>query len=101
MPYDRGDVVRTTATFTNTAGTAADPTAVVARVRTPNSPPTTFTTYTYGVGADIVKTATGVYYLDVTCSLGGTYYVRWEGTGAVVQAEEDTWDVDQGAFVAP
>ena len=102
MPiYDRGDVVRSTATFTNTAGTATDPTTITARLRLPDTNSADATAYVYGTDAEVVKSATGVYYMDVTCSRAGTYYVRWEGTGAVVQAEEDTWDVDPGHFVAP
>jgi hypothetical protein len=99
MPiYDRGDLVRSSATFTNSAGTATDPTTVIARVRVPNTNRDAYTTYTYGVGGDIVKDSTGTYHIDVSCTIAGTYYVRWEGTGAVQQAEEDTWDVDAGAF---
>ena len=44
--YDKGDLVRLTATFTNSAGAATDTTAVTCKVRSP----TATTTYTYNPG---------------------------------------------------
>jgi hypothetical protein len=101
MPYDRGDLVRASVAFTNAAGAAADPTTVVVRVRAPNTGRDGYTTYTYGTDAEVQKTATGAYYLDVACTVAGTYWVRWEGAGAVIAAVEDTWDVALGAFNPP
>lgn len=40
--YDKGDLVRVTATFTNSAGAATDPTAVTCRVKSPTA--TSFST---------------------------------------------------------
>lgn len=79
-PYDKGDTIRITCTFTNSAGTATDPTAVVARLQDPAGTETTPST---------TKSATGVYYFDVTPALSGTYYYRFEGTGALVAASPD------------
>jgi hypothetical protein len=101
MPYDRGDLVHASVAFTNAAGAAADPTTVVVRVRPPNTGRDEYTTYTYGTDAEVQKTGTGAYYLDVACAAAGTYWVRWEGTGAVIAAVEDTWDVALGAFTPP
>ena len=50
--YDRGDLVRLTATFT-VSGVATDPSGVVLYVRQPSG---TLTTLTYGVDAAIVRT---------------------------------------------
>ena len=93
--HDKGDLVRSTATFTNTAGTATDPTTVVCKVRTPAG---VVTTYTYGTDAALVKSATGVYYVDVSLTAVGQWWVRWEGTGTVQQAEEDTFLADESRF---
>lgn len=83
--YDINDTVRVTNTFKNLAGTATDPSAVTAVVTDPAG---TATTYTYPADAQIVKTGTGVYYIDVTLTSSGTWVVRWRGTGAVATQEE-------------
>ena len=91
--YDKGDLVRLTATFTNSAGVATDPTTVTCRVKSP----TTTTVYTYNPGT-VLKDSTGVYHLDVSASAVGQWYYRWEGTGAVEQADEGTFVVEASAF---
>lgn len=91
--YDKGDLVRLTATFTNSAGVATDPTAVTCQVKSPSAT----TTYTYNPGT-VVKDSTGVYHLDVSASAAGQWWYRWEGTGAVEQADEGTFVVEASAF---
>jgi len=88
--YQRGDLVRTTATYTNTGGTATDPTTVTATITTPAG---VATAYVYGTDSEVVKGTTGVYYVDVTCDLAGLWVARWVGTGAVAQADFETWYV--------
>lgn len=85
MPYDIGDKVRLTATFTNLAGTATDPSTVTFRMKLPGG---TTTTYTYGSTAELVKSSTGVYYVDWTFSVAGSHYYRFAGTGTVAAADE-------------
>jgi hypothetical protein len=92
--YDKGDLVRVTATFTNSAGAATDPTAVTCRVKSP----TATTVYVYGTDAALVKDATGVFHLDVSAATAGQWYYRWEGTGAVEQADEGAFVVTASAF---
>lgn len=85
MTYQVGDQIKVAAAFTNAAGAAADPTAVLFKVRAPSG---TVTTYTYGTDVDVVKTAVGAYYLLVTLSASELWHVRATGTGAVVAAGE-------------
>lgn len=92
--YDKGDLVRVTAAFTNAAGTATDPTTVVCRVKSPSST----TMYTYLTDAALVKDSTGNYHLDVSANESGQWWYRWEGTGAVQQAEEDSFIVEVSKF---
>jgi hypothetical protein len=80
--YDKGDNVRVTATF---ASGGLDPTTVVAKVRNPSG---TTTTYTYGLDNQLVKSATGVYYVDVNLNAAGTWWVRFESTGTGQAAQE-------------
>lgn len=91
--YDIGDTVRVTVTFTNSAGTATDPSAVTLSVKDPKG---TKTTYTYG-SSSMVKSATGIYYYDLTATLPGSYKYVWKGTGALVVAEENRFEVRRQA----
>jgi len=90
--YDIGDSLRLQASFYNAAATPAltDPTGVTVRIRTGAG---TTTAYTYGVGTDVVKSAVGVYYIDITVTCSGTWRHRWAGTGVLIQAEEGAFDV--------
>ncbi len=87
--YLVGGQVRISVTFT-VSGTATDPTAVTALVKTPAD---VTTTYVYGVDAEIVKTATGSYYIDQNLSESGTWAVAMVGTGAVVAVDERSFSV--------
>jgi hypothetical protein len=88
--YDLGDLVRVSGAFTNSAGTAQDPTVVKASVRTPAG---VVTTYTYGVDAGLVKDSTGNYHLDVSAAEIGWYYYRWFSTGTGQAADEGWFEV--------
>lgn len=83
--YTIGQQVRLTATFKNSAGTATDPTGVVLKYSAAGG---TVTTKTYGTDA-IVKSSTGVYYFDLVLSTAGEWWYRWEGSGAIVAADEE------------
>lgn len=82
---DIGDTASVRATFTNLAGAVADPTIITFRAK---SPAGVTTSYVYATDAEVVKESTGVYRLDLPCLLAGTYWVRWEGTGAVTASGE-------------
>ena len=89
--YDIGDTVRLKGEFTDDAGAAADPTAVSMIVKDPAG---TKTTYTYAL-AQITKLAVGIYYYDLTITMAGDWYYRFSGTGAVVTAGEQYFNVRQ------
>ena len=91
--YDKGDLLRLTGTFNNASGTATDPTAVTLKVKAPG---TALATYTYAL-SQVTKSTTGVYYKDISLATVGTWFYRWEGTGAVESATEG---VVRGAGVA-
>lgn len=40
----------------------------------------------------------GVFHLDVSAATAGQWYYRWEGTGAVEQADEGAFVVTASAF---
>ncbi len=91
--YQKGDLVRVTGTFTNSAGTAIDPTAVFFAYTNPAG---TTTTVQYSVDAAVVKSATGVYYVDVNASSAGRWYWRWYATGTGQSAEQGEFVVEAG-----
>lgn len=92
--YDIGDSTRFQAAFTNAAGSAADPTTVTLRLRLPTG---AIRILTYA-GGDLTKSSTGVYYYDYTHVHDGDVDYKFEGTGSVIAAEEDTINVRESAF---
>jgi hypothetical protein len=91
--YAKGSTVRFACTF-QVAGVDTDPTAVTLRVKDPAG---TTTVYTYALG-QLTKDATGIYSMALLLSTAGTWYYRWEGTGAAAGADEDSLNVETGAF---
>ena len=85
--YDIGDVVRCIGTIT-ASGTAVDPGTVIGKYINPAG---SVTTYTNGVDAEMVKSATGIYYFDVSILTEGVYYYRIEGTGTNATAQEGSF----------
>ena len=90
-----GSVVRVTGTFTNSSGTAIDPTSVFFKFKTPKG---TITSYTYGADAELVKSTTGIYYVDITTTMAGTWFVRFSSTATGAAAEEDEFNVRHSHF---
>ena len=76
--YPKGTNVRVTATFEDAAGTDLDPTTVEVIVQTPEL---VETTYTYGSESSPVKSATGIYYIDVSLDTAGWWTFPWRSTG--------------------
>ena len=81
--YNKGNRVRFSVTFTVSA-VNTDPTATTLKIQDPSG---NETTYTYVLG-EVIKTATGQYRKDIDIDETGSWYYRWEGTGAVVAASE-------------
>lgn len=90
--YDRGDLVRTTATFIGTANVTADPSQIWCLTIDGRG---VRATHRYGLTPSaIFRGGTGGYYLDIdTASASGDWAYRWEGTGIVQQAEETAFNV--------
>ena len=83
--YYKGNLIKVTATFKDSTGTVIDPTVVSAQVQTPAK---VDTTYIYGVGGQIIRTGTGVYYININTTSSGDWYCRWYSTGAGQAAAE-------------
>lgn len=93
--YDIGDLVRVTGTLTDADGTATDPNTVAFKIKTPAG---ATTTYTYGVDAEVKKSATGIYYMDVSTTAEGNWYYRIYSTGTGQAAAEGTFIVKTSDF---
>lgn len=94
--FDQGTRIRSTATFTNAASANTDPDTVTVKYRVGTG---TVTSKVYGTDVEVVKSATGIFYIDLDVGTSdGTWYVRWEGTGAVVAATETSFGVKQSQF---
>ena len=94
-----GDVVRvsTSPGFKNAAGSLGDPTTVRLVWRRHGD---VATTWTFGVGGQIVKDSVGLYHADIPVVGHGLHYFRWEGVGGGIDAaEESTFSVASN-FVA-
>lgn len=77
--YDIGNKIRITGTFTDPLNNDAkvDPVTVYCSVYTPSGQKTD---YEYVVDTEIIKSSTGIYYMDVPLDESGNWYVRWWGT---------------------
>ncbi len=87
--YDVGDLVRVTGTFTDVDGVATDPDVVRVKYQDPSG---NDTTDLYGTN-NTVKSATGVYYLDIDIDEAGIWYYRIEGetSGGAGQGAAESW----------
>lgn len=95
MSYDKGDLVRCIGTFKDLDGAALDPTSVTFKLENPSG---AVTTYVYGIDAQLVKTATGIYRVDVDASSPGRYWYKFYSTGTGQAAEEKDFAVGNGRF---
>ena len=91
--YDNGDQVRVTGTFT-TAGTLADPTGDAAGITITWRKPSGGTDATPAA----TKSATGIYYVDLTLNEVGTHTVRITGDEGVIAAGIVEMEVQPSVF---
>lgn len=86
--YLEGSTIRLTATFV-VGGSNTDPTTVTLKLENPSG---TQTTYTYAAG-QIVRSAKGIYYRDVTPDAVGEWTYRYIGTGDAAGVAETTFRI--------
>lgn len=90
--YDVGDKVRITGAWTdpNDSDAAIDPTTVSAAYKNPSG---VVLTKVYGSDADVVRSGTGSFYMDISITVSGEYWYRWIGTGTGQAAGESMFGV--------
>lgn len=91
--FQIGNAVTVSVRFQNEAGADADPTNVSLRLRPP-----TGGELVKAYPGDIEKTATGRYQFDWVITEAGLHAYRWEGTGAVVAADESEFTIPRSRF---
>jgi len=89
--YKQGALVRVRANFENAAGTAIDPTAILCKY---SNPAGTVTTLTYGTDVELVRSATGIYYVDIDASSPGRWNYRFYSTGTGQAAEQSSFIIE-------
>lgn len=96
--HDIGDLVRLAAVFRNIAGALTDPDAVTLRILRPDG---TVQVETWPPDGVIVNDAAqiGRFYADISPILVGDYWFRFEGTGAVTEAEESRFRIRRRVVV--
>ena len=94
-----GQQIASTVQFRNaTSGSLVDPTTVTWIVRTPGG---VETSYVYGTDAEVTKTGTGIYVGTIRVEEFGLYASHWNGTGAVVAADEEHFRGQRSSLDAP
>lgn len=88
--YGIGNVVRVTGNFTDPFNSDADtdPGLVKAAIKNPSG---NLTTYVYGTDAELVRSTTGVYYVDVYFDEVGTWHIRIYSETTGIAAAEQTF----------
>lgn len=93
--YNLGDKVRCQGTFTDSDGDEQDPISVFVSVKEPGG---TITTYEYGEDGEVIKSATGVYYVDLDADTTGRWWYRFYATGSGQASSEEAFDVASSEF---
>ena len=83
--YFIGNEIQVSAQFTNSAGTAVDPTTVACAVTLGGQPLLNQVVY----GPAVVRTGTGAYYALFTPPTAGTWYYTFTGSGSVIAAAQN------------
>ena len=86
MTYDKGDLLRVSASFTDEDGDPVDPTTVTFKAKVGS----TVTSYVYGDDDEVSKDGTGNYHVDLSLDTAGTWWVRVESTGTGQAAAESS-----------
>ena len=85
--FNFGQRIRAEASITDGDGAAADPSGgVFVVVKEPRSPSVT---YEYNTDPEVIKDATGEYYIDLTLSASGVWALRWYTEGDLVVSSGD------------
>lgn len=95
--YDIGDQVRVSVVFTDEYGVEHDPTSLLCQIKNADG---VETYYTYGESPALTRENTGTFYVDVLATKAGTWHYRWQGSGAITAAAENSFMVRRSKFLS-
>jgi len=91
--------VRIPVNYSDANGADTDPDTVTFKLYSPSGETTT---YVYGTDAEISRTSTGDYFIDVVPTEAGRWFYRWVSTGTYkASAVEGTFVVQASPFFEP
>ncbi len=96
--YFTGQVLRITVEFHDNDEVPTDPSSIGFSFRIDQGD---VTTYTYGVGEEIQRNGTGVYYVDLDLATAGTWAYEFMGSGTIENAIEDAFLVVTALAIHP
>lgn len=96
--YKQGNSIKTRAVFRDVDGELIDPETVVCKVKAPDD---IEAAYQFGVDAGVIRESEGVYEFWVETDQAGMYTYRWKGSGAESVADEETFVIEESAFINP
>lgn len=91
------DIAQITQTF-QVGGVNTDPTAITVVITDPTGASTTHS-YQGAAPADVTRTGTGVYQLQVGCTIVGLWSYVWVGTGSASDVQAGTFTVNPAATI--
>lgn len=93
--YNKGTLLRCAGAWTDTAGTALDPTAVIFQYQTPEGKDTSLV---YGSDGAVGRSTTGGYYCNLSLDTAGAYYYSFYSTGTGQAADQEKVIVTETQF---
>lgn len=94
--YIPGELARLSLRVADIDGTAADPGALLLKIKGPSG---TVATFTYGIGADIVRDGLGAYHADLPLATAGLWAYRWELAAPNAGAAEGVINVQKSRVI--
>ena len=93
--YGQKSQVRCTGTFTDIDGNPVDPAVVIFKYKNPAG---TITALTYSDDAEVIRSSTGIYYVDLDVDTSRDWYYRFESTGTAKAGGEESFQVLESEF---
>ena len=93
--YDVGDSARLSAAFVDINNNAADPNTITVKYKPPGQ---SVVTKVYGTDIEVVRDSAGNFHIDLLVSLAGEWQYRWEGTGTVTAAAQNSFTATAAFF---
>jgi hypothetical protein len=97
--FDIGDELTFSAQIKDSSGQLTDPSDVLIYLGNPTADPAV-QSFSY-LNGDIVRDGVGVYHFDFIPPVHGWWEFKWQGTGVVITAGEDTLFYVRPSFAIP